>query len=250
MRKNVISLVLLLLCFMPAVAQKYKINSVRGERILIDGRYAADKDAEAFLSPYKHVVDSVMSPVVGTTARYLKSYAPESELSNLLADIMVWCGTRYGEKADIGIYNLGGIRAALPAGDITFGDVVDVAPFENKICFLSLTGEQLVTLFRQMMKANGGGLSKGVRAVVNGRELVSLTLNGEDIDPQRVYRIATLDYIAQGNDGFRELQNAFDVNSPKDEYSNTRYLITEYFREKKKAGEIIDSKIEGRVIVQ
>ena len=32
------------------------------------------------------------------------------------------------------MYNKGGIRADLTKGDVTYGDILDVAPFENKIC--------------------------------------------------------------------------------------------------------------------
>ena len=63
---------------------------------------------------------------------------PESDLSNLLADILVWAAKDYGESPVLGIYNMGGIRADLTKGDVTYGDVLDVAPFENKICFTTL----------------------------------------------------------------------------------------------------------------
>ena len=41
------------------------------------------------------------------------AHRPESDLSNLLADIMVWAARDYNEKVDFGVYNMGGIRAAL-----------------------------------------------------------------------------------------------------------------------------------------
>ena len=88
------------------------------------------------MSPYKGKVDELMSPVLGRTPTPLVSGRPESPLSNLLSDILVWSGKLYGEKPDFGVYNIGGIRASLAQGDITIGDVFDVAPFENKVCFL------------------------------------------------------------------------------------------------------------------
>lgn len=249
MRKNILILCVLATMSIPSMAQKYHVKSIERERILIDSRYADDAEGNAFLAPYKQKVDSVMSPVVGRTARYMKSYRPESELSNLLADIMVWCGSKYNEKPDIGIYNMGGIRAALPEGDITFGDITDMAPFENKICFLSLTGAHLTELFK-VIGLKGAGVSHGIEAKYKGKEMVSLTLNGEPIDAARSYRIATIDYLVQGNDGFRELSHGTDVNSPQDAASNTRYLITDFFRSKMAAGESVDAEIEGRVIIE
>lgn len=257
MKSRFLLLLLTLSVSLSVSAQKYHVTKVQRERLVVDSRYAEDKEAEQFLAPYKHVVDSVMSPLVGKSARYMKSYGPESELSNLLADIMVWCGTKYGEKPDVGIYNMGGIRAALPEGDVTFGDITDIAPFENKICFLTLTGAQLKTLFVQMTE-RGAGISRGIVAVYrrpadkNQRqmELLSLSLNGEPVDDARNYRLATIDYLIQGNDGFRELRNATELVTPKDNESNTRYLIADYFKEKMAQGQLVESQVEGRVVIE
>lgn len=251
-KKYLLALAVASLVSASAFAQDFRVASVSGERILIDSHYADDAEGADFLAPYRHEVDSVMSPLVGKSAKYMKSFFPESELGNLLADIMLWSGSKYDEHPDVGMYNLGGIRAALPSGDVTFGDVVDIAPFENKICFLSLTGKQLKTLFTQMM-SRGAAVSKGIEAeyLREGKELklTSLKLDGKKISDKKMYRIATIDYLIQGNDGFRELRNAKELKIYTDESANTRVLIADYFREKMAAGEVVDSKIEGRIKV-
>lgn len=126
----------------------YHLTSIDRTRILIDNRYDAHPDAAAadFIKPYEHTVDSLMKPVVGSTAEPMIAHQPESNLSNLLADILVWGGEEFNEKPDFGVYNMGGIRASLPQGDITYGDVLNVAPFENHICFLTLSGEDASAL--------------------------------------------------------------------------------------------------------
>lgn len=84
----------------PCVAQKYKVTKVQRSRILVDKRFDQNPDAQAavFIAPYKHKVDSIMSPVVGETAHYMAAGRPESELSNLLCDILVWAGKDFEEK--------------------------------------------------------------------------------------------------------------------------------------------------------
>ena len=77
------------------------------------------KTPEAFLLPYKHQVDSLMSPVVGEVSEYMSARKPESTLSNLLADILLWGGKNYQESPDFAVYNMGGIRAAFAQGDVT-----------------------------------------------------------------------------------------------------------------------------------
>lgn len=234
-------------------ASHYQVAQVNRTRILIDSRYDKDKDAEAeaFIAPFRAKVDSVMSPVVGSTARPLASFQPESPLSNLMADILVWGGKPFGEKPDFAVYNMGGIRAAFPAGEITFGDVLDVAPFENKICFCSLTGDKVVELFQQMAGYGGQAVSHGVEVVADkAGNIKSLKINGSDVDPKKEYRIATLDYVAEGNDRMVAFKSKTRVNSPKDVKNNVRFIIINYFKELAAQGKAVDSKVEGRFIIE
>lgn len=234
-------------------AQYYRLASVERTRILVDHRYDVAPDARAtqFMAPYKHAVDSIMSPVVGRAARYLEAARPESPLSNLLSDILVWGGKAFNEQPDLAIYNMGGIRAALAEGDITVGDVVDVAPFENKICFLTLKGSQLKELLAQTMKRGGEGVSHSVRIVATSKgELLQVTINGKEIDPAADYRIATIDYLAQGNDGLTAFKLGTNVLSPQTEENNVRYIIMSYLREQMAQGKAVDATVEGRIRIE
>lgn len=249
----------LLFLIVPAVLgvsscrQHYELTDISRTRILVDSCYdvSPDKEAQAFLAPYQHKVDSIMSPVVGETAEYLSSHKPESPLSNLLADILLWGGNSYKENVDFALYNVGGIRAAFAKGKVTYGDIVDVAPFENKICFLSLTGANVRELFSEVAKLGGEGLSHGVNLVITkeGR-LLEAKINGKDIDDNAIYRVATLDYLAQGNDGLDAFKRGTAVVSPKGTDNNVRYIIMNYFREQMARGVAVDSKVEGRIIIR
>ena len=227
-------------------SQKLKLANISGTRVLVDSRYDAQPDAEAtaFLKPYSAKVDSLMSPVVGQTARYMASKRPESELSNLLPDILIWASKRFNEKPDFAVYNVGGIRAAFAKGNITVGDVLDVAPFENKICFLTLSGDKVRELFTQIAVRYGEGVSHAVKLEI-GKDstLVSATVNGEPIDVKKSYRIATLDYLAQGNDQMVAFKAKTNVVSPQNEENNVRFLIMDYFRAFAAKGQAVDSKV-------
>lgn len=236
-----------------ACKSHYEVASIQRTRILIDSRYDSQPDAKAaeFLQPYKHVVDSVMGPVVGRSSHYMVAKRPEGELSNLLADILVWAAKDYGEQPVFGVYNMGGVRADLPKGDVTYGDVLDIAPFENKIAFITLSGAEVLDLFTEMALVGGEGVSHAVRMVITkDGKLVSATLNGAPIDPQKDYRVTTIDYLLGGTDKMTTFKKSRDVNAPKDVSNNTRFIIMNYFREMSKQGRIVDSKIEGRVTVE
>ena len=230
----------------------YEVASVQRSRILVDSRYDGQPDQKAvdFLKPYKHQVDSVMGPVVGRSSHYMKAQRPEGDLSNLLADILVWAAKDYNEKPDFGLYNMGGVRADLPKGDVTYGDVLDIAPFENKISFGTLTGAEVLELFGQIASVGGEGLSSSVRLVIKNGKLESATINGEPIDPAKNYRLTTIDYLLGGTDKLEALKKCHDVHAPKEDSNNTRYIIVNYFRSMQKQGKEVDAQIEGRVIVK
>ena len=236
----------------------YQLASVERTRIIVDSRYDQNPDAAAaaFLAPYQRVNDSIMGPVLGQVAHNMHAKRPESDLSNLVADILVWAAKDYNEQPVLGIYNMGGIRADLTKGNVTYGDVLDVAPFENKICFLTLTGAQMMELFQQIAYRRGEGVSKGTELVIkmdaDGKhgQLVSARLHGQEIDPSAEYRVATLNYLREGNDGMPALRQGTNVVSPTDASNNTRYLIMNYFKDHKARGEVVDSQVEGRIKVE
>ena len=232
-------------------AQQWQLTGMERTRVLVDKRYDARPDAKAsqFLAPYSATVDSMMSPVVGRTARFMASHRPESELSNLLSDILAWASAHFGEKVDFAVYNMGGIRAALPEGNVTVGDVLDVAPFENKISFLTLSGDKVKELFEQMARRGGEGVSASVklRITQDGR-LVSASVAGKPIDDKTSYRIATLDYLAQGNDELVAFKAKTNVVAPAGDDNNVRNIIMDYFREAAAKGMAVDSRMDGRIV--
>jgi len=251
MNRNLLFLPLVALLLLASCTSQYRVSSIERDRILIDARYDAQPDAQAaeFLKPYKHIVDSIMGPVVGRSAKYMTADRPESPLSNLLTDILIWAAKDYNEKPDFAVYNMGGIRADLPKGDVTYGDVLDVAPFENKIAFITLKGSDVMLLFNNIASAGGEGVSSSVRIVARKTgKVASATINGQPVDPEKEYRVATIDYLLGGTDKMTAFLKGYHVNSPKDKMNNTRFIIMNYFREHMRQGVEVDANVEGRII--
>ena len=231
----------------------YQLTGVERTRIIVDSRYDQNPDevAAQFIAPFKKVNDSIMAPVMGRVAHNMHPDRPESDLSNLLSDILVWAAKDYNEQPVLGIYNMGGIRADLIKGNVTYEDVLSVAPFENKIAFTTLSGESLLKLFQQIAHRGGEGVSKGTELVITkDGQLVSARLHGQEIDPKADYRVVTIHYILQGNDGMTAFTEGKDNVSPEDASNNSRYLIMNYFRDKQSRGEVVDAQVEGRIKVK
>ena len=245
---------LIIAVLLASCSTHYEVSEMSRTRVLIDQTYDGLVDAAtaSFMQPFKQKVDSEMSPVVGKAATPLEPYRPESPLGNLLSDILVWAAPQYNEKVDFGLYNNGGMRAALAQGDITIGDVLDVAPFENYLCFVTLTGDKVEELLGQVAYRGGEGVSKEVRMVITtDNKLVAAIIDGQPVIPTKKYRIATLDYVSHGNDrmvAFKSSTDRHDIS--KDEGGLARDVIMRYIRECTARGLPVESKIEGRITIK
>ena len=250
--KHISSFLLLLALTLSLTACKsqHSVSSVSRSVIVVDSHYDSipNVDAVKFLSSYKAKVDSIMSPVVGHSAKVMIAERPESPLSNLLSDILVCAGNKYGERPDFGIYNIGGMRASLPQGEVTFGHILEVAPFENKICFFTMQGSDVMGLFREIAALKGEGVSHSVKLKVSAEgKLLSASINDIPVDESKTYRVASIDYLAEGNDHMPSFKRHTDLNSPKGSENDMRNIISSYFREKEQQGIIVDSDVEGRI---
>ena len=142
-------------------------------------------------------------------------------------------------------------RKSLPKGIITYGDVVGMAPFDHQICFFTLNGRQLMKVFEEIAATGGQGISHGVELVITPQlQLVSARLNGEPIDPGRQYRVATIDYVAQGNDKMPTFREGTNLVAPVGQENNSRFIIRDYFLAMKQQGKMIDAQKEGRITIK
>lgn len=229
-----------------ASAQQYKVKSAKWNRIEVTSELDAKPDSQALaiVAPYKVGVDSVMSPVLGMSRVAMSPNRPESLLSNWAADMMVEGSTATGmPAADMGLVNIGGLRNNMPKGIVRRGDIILISPFENSLIVLEMKGKDLMKLMHNIAAVGGEGVSSSVRIVIGkDNKLVSATINGEKISHKRTYTVATLDYLAEGNDKMYALKKA----KKRHEIGlKARDILIESVIKHR----IIDSKMEGRILL-
>lgn len=217
-------------------------------RVVATDRSDGAEEVRAIIERTRPYVDSIKRPVVGEAATTLKAYLPESPLMNFAADALMEMAQRYSdEKVDIVLTNIGGLRSDLNAGTITFGDVYNVFNFDNRLTLLTLNGEQLMQLCNEIAAAGGQAISGMKMTITKERKLVDATVGGKAIEPQATYRIATLDYLAQGNDNLTALALGSDVDMTK---HLLRDLMVEYIKELAARGEKVDAECDGRITIK
>lgn len=222
-------------------------RQITTERIEVTNRLDEHPDpaALAIMERYKPAVDSMMAPVLGESLVGMSAGRPESLLSNWAADVLVEASTfENGLPADMGLVNVGGLRNNMPKGTVRRGDIILISPFENRLAIVYLRGDKLLELMRNIAAVHGEGVSREVRLVITpDGQLVEAQVGGQPINPDRIYRVATLDYLAEGNDKMYALREAERVNVSD--------LFTRdcMFQSIQRAGKIT-SKIEGRITVK
>lgn len=120
-------------------------------------------------------------------------------------------------QADLALFNGGGFRASIPAGTVTLKHIYQAFPFRNELVVGGLTGAQVLASLRRSAALdpldNPGGFLQvsGVRySIAADGSLADASLGGRPIEPQRVYRVVTSDFLAAGGDGYADLQQMQD----------------------------------------
>lgn len=176
----------------------------------------ADKGLVDMLAPYKHSVDSVRLMKLGeTTADFMRS----SGLVNWMADFLLdQSKLLTGKRADLALVNKGGVRGSILKGDITRGGIMQAFPFDNYAVVLDVPGDVLLATFDALAQTNSAEASANVMAQMDeaSKRCAEVKINGRKIDPSKTYRVATINYLANGNDGFGPLKGCKVVAKSRD----------------------------------
>ncbi|HEX7422206.1 MAG TPA: 5'-nucleotidase C-terminal domain-containing protein [Thermoanaerobaculia bacterium] len=216
-----------------------------------------DAKIAAVIAPFLERVAAKRNESVGvrTSASFGRSNNGESQIGDLLADTF-----RRTMNTDIAFVNSGGIRAGLRAGDLVYGDVYEVSPFENFPAVITLTGAQITDLLRMTTVGDRGIMQvSGLRytfdaakdadkAPVDRNRLVSVTLeDGSPLDPAKLYRVAVPDFLATGGDGFLPITST--LTADRITITQDRPLHDLFADELKKFPQPLAPKLDGRITV-
>ncbi len=227
----------------------YAVTSAEITRVPIDKSVTADAEALQLIAPYRGGVDSMMNHVLGHSEMMMDRTRPESPLGNLIAEVLRLSGSKVlGHPADFAVMNVGGIRRELEAGDITMAEAFEILPFENSLCVLTMTGQQVKKVLSNISQRGGEAISGG-RITIDGHGGFSdATIQGQPIDDNHLYTIATIDYLAEGNDGMTGLLEFEDKVCP--EGMTLRSLFIEWVQQQTAQGRTVSATIDGRLKIQ
>lgn len=237
-------LIISLICI-TAVIQA-QVSLINYERIEIDSKYdtMVNPVMKKVFMKYKNTLENQVMKIIGESEIYMDAKAPESLLSNFLADQLLKKANEINDKkVDLAIINFGGIRAPLNKGKITVSDVYKIMPFENELVILNIKGVDLKDVFENIAEEGGEGVSN-IKLEISDKKIGNLFIGGEAFDDNKEYAVATMDYLAEGNSGMKGFLKAtkrFDTHlKVRDVYISQIEKITA-------RGNKVSSALDGRI---
>ena len=218
-----------------------------------------DQDTQAFVDSINQEFSTVLSQVVASTDVALTTVDPstgERIIRSQETNLGDLCADAYREvlDADVGLINGGGIRADIAAGEITYGDIISVHPYNNQATSVRVTGQQLLDALelgaRYTPYENGGflhasGLTYTIDTTIPSSVVTDVQDNfvrvdgayrvkdvmvgGEPLDLEKTYVVASHDYmLLSGGDGMTMFDGAEVV---KDRVMPDSEVLIQYIRD-------------------
>ena len=206
-------------------------NTYEQDGEIITDFYGYDPEITALVQNYYDEMMEFYSEVVGHTDVLLNGTrefvrTQETNLGDLAADAILAAAP----NADFALTNGGGIRANIEIGDITRYDLFTVFPFGNMVATVELTGAQIVYILEAATHACPGidgafpqvsGITFEIHTYIEyegeyanptnpGSRIQNVCINGEPIDLDATYVMATNDFLAAGGDTYAILAENFE----------------------------------------
>jgi len=218
----------------------YAINSDS----LLKGKGKGDQSF-LWIDSFRNLQNQIVQKPLLWSARAITKSMPESELSNLLADILLIESRKIWGTVDAALLNPGGIRAGFPADTLRLLHIMEVLPFPNHLDLITMTGVQLMQLLDHWAGKGGIALS-GLRMTIKDGKSTGVLVGQEPLDLNRTYKIALPDYLVNGGDGCTFLtgrtveRGAFRITD----------LVARHLEEMGLRGESLKTQTDGRIRIQ
>ena len=238
----------------PATTNPVKPGITRSNRLAIDATLPNDADVEKIIVPYTEKV-SELSKVIGRLEGGLtKAGVGAGSLGQFVTDgIRAQAQAKLGKPVVLTIMNAGGLRKTeIAAGEVRASDIFELLPFENALVAVDVTGVQLSRLLQIVPRDAQAGArihfkwNDQSRAEFISGKLVDENGKEQEIDPQKIYTIVTIDYLLRLGGGayaiLQEAKNTVPLNI------TVRDAIIAYIKSETAAGRPIRGTVDDRFV--
>lgn len=162
-------------------------------------------EIEGILAPYRAEMEAELAEVLAQANGPFEKAEPEGTLDNLVADAVLHVARQLAEDTvHVSMLNDGGLRVPLARGPLRVNHAFELLPFRNYVVVLTLSGDQMEQLADQIAATGGEPVAGWTMALADG-EAIDVRVGGEPVDRDAEYRLATIDYLADGGGSWSEL---------------------------------------------
>lgn len=223
--------------------------SYKWNRVLMDSTWnypIQNKKIDSIISVYKPKMEALMMERVAITKEEFRSSRPQSLLSNFAADAILSYSKEISQ-ADFALTNFGGLRATMPKGDVRRYDIYSIFPFENNLVIIGLRGEDVLDLFKLFAEQRVEAISGNVSLRISKGVLKDAKIGGREIDPNKIYYVATIDFLLTGGDNLSMLKRAVSTKETGILLRDVIFSVIK--RQMSEVGEL-RSNIDNRLIIE
>ena len=243
-RKSIWLFFLASILFGNCTVQHISKTDVQYNVIKSDPGVGEDEHINTIVAPYKAQLDEVMNEILAVFPNSISKEKPESLMGNWVTDAIVERLRKENYDIDFATVNYGGLRIPdISAGPVTRGKIFELAPFDNTIMVVDIPGIKLDSFLLLIAEMDGWPISKEARLVISNKKLVSAQIAGNPIDPNKIYKVATVDYVATGGDNMKVLIPL----TRKETGLLFRDILIQDLKDATAEGKEISAKLDGRI---
>ena len=170
---------------------------------------AEDQAMLALLSPYQAFGQQKLGMKIGVTDARIEGDRVVIRAHPAAMGVLIGRATMEKTRADFAVVNAGSVRDSLPAGAITYKDILKVHPFGNTVVTVDLNGSQVMDYLNALaqMTVGSGAFPQfaGINLVITAGAVTSAHIKNAPIEATKTYRMAVNKFQAIGGDGYPQL---------------------------------------------
>ena len=210
---------------------KYEDSSLMQDFIFHNKNITLDEELTKDLKFWNDIIDNkINNNLFYTNIEMSLDDTKETVLTNFVNDI-----GKIITESDICFFNLGGIRSTWYQGPVNEIDLFRMFPFNNTFVRFEMTGREVYHMFQNLAYYTlypQSGTLQTYTYINSIYKMKGLTiLDGDEekfLDPNKVYKICTNDFLADGGSGMSYVRKWYKELRNKKDFGIIRELFYDY----------------------
>ncbi|WP_394521051.1 bifunctional UDP-sugar hydrolase/5'-nucleotidase [Pantoea sp. SGAir0184] len=187
---------------------KHKVKNLDGSETWLPYQEAIAQNGAMMklLTPYQLRAGKQLAVKVGSSDSVFDGDRSKVRFEQMPLAQLILRAQMAATQADFAVISGGGIRTSLAQGEISWRDLLQIQPFGNQVVSVTLPGKELLNYLATVanIKADSGGFAQfsNISLVADGKSVSAVKINGEPLQLDKTYRMATNSFNASGGDGY------------------------------------------------